>query len=75
MQQVYLDNHSSTKLDARVYEAMLPFLKDFYGNPQSLHSFGYKSYQAIENARNQLAQLINAQSEEIIFTSCGSEAN
>lgn len=75
MKFVYLDNHSGTKLDDRVFEAMLPYLKDYYGNAQSMHSFGYKSAEAITNARKQVAQLINASENEIYFTSCGSESN
>ena len=75
MKSVYLDNHSVTRIDDRVYEAMLPYLKDYYGNAQSMHSFGYKSLQAINNARRQVAQLINANDNEIVFTSCGSESN
>jgi len=75
MKQVYLDNHSGTKVDGRVYEAMLPYLKDYYGNAQSMHSFGTKSAEAIQKARQQVASLINANENEIYFTSCGSESN
>jgi cysteine desulfurase len=75
MKQIYLDNHSGTRLDERVYEAMLPYLKDYYGNAQSMHSFGNKSAEAILKARQQVAQLINANETEIYFTSCGSESN
>lgn len=75
MREVYLDNHSCTRVDDRVYKAMLPYWKEYYGNAQSMHSFGYKSLEAIQKAREQVATLINAQSNEIYFTSCGSEAN
>lgn len=75
MKQVYLDNHSGTKLDDRVFEAMLPYLKDYYGNAQSIHSFGAKSSEAIQTARQKVADLIGADINEIYFTSCGSESN
>jgi cysteine desulfurase len=73
--EIYLDNHSGTKTDPQVLEAMLPYLKEYYGNPQSLHSLGTKSKQAIEKAREQVASLIGATPQEIYFTSCGSESN
>ncbi|MEO0160930.1 MAG: cysteine desulfurase family protein [candidate division WOR-3 bacterium] len=75
MKQVYLDNGSATRIDPRVLEAMLPFLKEEYGNAQSLHSLGQRAKDALETARISVARLINAQPEEIIFTSCGSESN
>jgi cysteine desulfurase len=75
MSEVYLDNHSGTRLDERVLEAMLPYLTEYYGNPQSLHSLGMKSEEAIMKARKDVARLIGAQSDEIYFVSCGSEAN
>ncbi len=72
---VYLDNHSSTKIDPRVLEVILPYLTDYYGNPQSIHDLGQKSKDAVEQARQQVASLINCSPQEIIFTSCGSESN
>lgn len=75
MKQIYLDNQSNTKLDDRVFDAMVPYLKENYGNPQSIYSLGQISKDAIETARNSVAKLINANPEEIIFTSCGSESN
>ncbi len=72
---VYLDNHSGRPLDERVYETMLPYLKDDYGNAQSMHSLGARAKDALEKARVQVASLIKARPEEICFTSCGSEAN
>ncbi len=75
MKQVYLDNGSATKIDNRVLDAMLPFLQEEYGNAQSMHSLGQRAKDALENARFNVAQLINAQPNEIIFTSCGSESN
>ncbi len=75
MKSVYLDNSSATKMDERVFNAIIPFLKDDYGNAQSLHSLGQKAKDALEKARSQVADLINARPEEIYFTSCGSESN
>jgi cysteine desulfurase len=75
MRHIYLDNHSGTKLDPRAYDEMLPYLTEYYGNAQSMHSFGYKSAQVIQKAREQVAQLIDANENEIYFTSCGSESN
>ncbi|MCS7258036.1 MAG: cysteine desulfurase, partial [candidate division WOR-3 bacterium] len=75
MRTVYLDNHSATKLDKRVFEAMIPYLTEYYGNPQSLHKLGQISLKAIEEARQEVAGLLGAQSNEIYFTSCGTEAN
>lgn len=75
MREVYLDNAASTKIDDRVLKAMLPFLKEDYGNPTSLHSKGEKAKTAIEEARVNVATMIGAKPKEIIFTSSGSEAN
>jgi cysteine desulfurase len=75
MKRIYLDHIASTPLHPEVTEAMLPFLKEKYGNPQSLHSIGQQALEAIEEAREKVAQLINAESSEIFFTSSGSEAN
>lgn len=73
--EVYLDNHSATKIAPEVLEEMLPYLKENYGNAQSLHKLGQNAKDAIEQARQQVSQLINCKAEEIIFTSCGSESN
>ncbi len=75
MKRIYMDNQSNTKLDERVFESMKPFFIDYYGNPQSIYSFGSFSKDALEAARRQVADLINAFAEEIIFTSCGTESN
>jgi cysteine desulfurase len=75
MQPVYFDHIAATPLYPEVVEAMLPFLKEHYGNPSSLHSLGKVAKQAIEQAREQVAGLIQADSEEIYFTASGSEAN
>ena len=71
----YLDNVATTPVDPRVIEAMLPCFRDTFGNPVSIHQWGEQSSNAIETAREQIATLINSQPEEIIFTSCGTEAN
>ncbi len=76
MKPIYLDNIAGTKPDYRVVEAMMPFLTEDYGNPSAhFYPLGRKSYLAISNARKQVADLINADEENIIFTSCGTESN
>jgi len=72
---IYLDNAASTVVSEQVVKAMLPFFNEQYGNPSSIHSLGRLSYKAIQNARKQIANLINAQPEEIILTSGGTESN
>ena len=75
MRKVYLDHVATTPVSHEVLEAMLPYLKDAYGNPQSLHGWGDEAREAIEDARGRVAALIGAQPGEIIFTSSGTEAN
>ncbi len=75
MKRVYLDHIAATPVDPQVVEAMMPFLRDKFGNPQSLHSAGQEALEAIEEARARVGELIGALSEEIFFTSSGSEAN
>lgn len=72
---IYLDNNATTRPDPRVVEAMLPFLRDQYGNPSSLHRFGGAAAAAIEAARGRIAQAVGARESEIIFTSGGTEAD
>ncbi|MDM7267224.1 MAG: cysteine desulfurase family protein [Aquificaceae bacterium] len=73
---VYLDHIATTPVAQEVIDAMLPYFREYFGNPTSLHSFGQVAKKAINNAREKLASLINASSpEEIIFTSGGIEAN
>lgn len=74
MERVYLDYASTTPVDERVVEAMLPYFTEKYGNPTSFYSFGQEAKQAVEEARAKVAELINASPEEIIFTSGGTEA-
>ena len=75
MSAIYLDYGSTTPLDPRVLDAMLPYLKENFGNPLSLHQFGDKPREAMEKAREQVAALIGARAQEIYFTATGSEAN
>jgi len=73
--RVFLDNQSTTPLDARVFQKMIPYFTTFYGNPHSNHSFGKETSLAIEEARSHIATLINAQPKDIIFTSGATESN
>jgi cysteine desulfurase len=74
MDVIYLDNNATTKPDPQVVEAMLPYLTEWYGNPSSVHRFGQRSRQGIDEARGQVAQLINCAESELLFTGGGSEA-
>ncbi|MFC1981382.1 cysteine desulfurase family protein [Chloroflexota bacterium] len=73
--KVYLDNIATTPVDSRVVEAMSPFFHEIFGNPVSIHQWGEQVDDAVETARAQVAGLLNAEAEEIIFTSGGTEAN
>lgn len=73
--KIYLDNNATTKCDDEVLEAMLPYLKDSYGNPSSMYSFSKEIKEKIAEARKNIAELLNAKENEIIFTSCASESN
>jgi len=75
MRRVYLDNAATTPLLPEVWEAMMPYLGDIFGNPSSLHDWGDGAREAIDRARSQVAQLINANPDEIIFTGSGTESN
>ncbi len=75
MKKAYLDNAATTSILPEVLEAMLPYLGDAYGNPQSLHDWGDEAREAVEDARGKVAALIGAQPAEIIFTGSGTEAN
>lgn len=75
MRKIYLDHIATTPLHPLALEAMLPFLKENFGNPQSPHSAGQEAAAAIDKARDQVAQLINAHPSEIFFTASGSESN
>ena len=75
MKTVYLDHAATTPLDDRVLEAMLPYLKNNYGNANSPHHLGQKSKVVVEDAREKVAALIGADPSEIIFTSGGTESD
>ncbi len=75
MRKVYLDHSATTPIDPEVFNEMLPFLKEHFGNPSSLHSWGRKARKAVEGARESVAKLISADPSEVIFTGGGSESN
>ncbi|MEW6334938.1 MAG: cysteine desulfurase NifS [Thermodesulfobacteriota bacterium] len=75
MKIVYLDNNATTQVAPAVLEAMLPYFHDLYGNPSSMHSFGGQVAGKLRDAREQVAALIGASPDEIIFTSCGTESD
>lgn len=75
MKMIYLDNNATTRVAPEVVDAMLPYLKDFYGNPSSMYEFARKAETEIERARTALAALLGADPREIIFTSCGTESD
>jgi len=72
---IYLDNAASTQIHEDVLNSMLPYLKEQYGNPSSMHRYGRLAHKAIEKARKQIASLINAEPSEILLTSGGTESN
>ncbi len=72
---IYLDNAASTQVHEKVIEKMIPFFREQYGNPSSIHSHGRLASTSIQNARKQIASLINADSKEILLTSGGTESN
>lgn len=72
--KVYLDNAATTAIDSEVFEAMLPYMKEHFGNPSSIHSFGRKTRAGIESARKSIAKHLNVSPSEIFFTSGGTEA-
>jgi cysteine desulfurase len=72
---IYLDNAATTQIHEDVLVAMLPYLKEQYGNPSSLHRYGRVAHKAVEKARKQIATLINAEPSEILLTSGGTESN
>ncbi len=75
MKPVYMDNNATTQVAPEVLEAMLPYFHELYGNPSSMHSFGGQVMKQIRKAREQVAALLGASPDEIIFTSCGSESD
>src|SRR6516162_886870 len=75
MNPIYLDYNATTPLDPAVVEAMLPYLREHYGNPSSTHALGKRAHEAVEAARRQVAELLGADPDEIVFTGGGTEAS
>ena len=75
MKPIYLDYNATTPVDSEVAAAMQPFLEEHFGNPSSTHWYGIQTKKAVEQARQQIAELLGCHSDEIIFTSGGSESN
>ena len=75
MNTIYFDNNATTRVAPEVLDEMLPYLEGFYGNPSSMHTFGGQLHRKVEEARSRVAQLVGAEPEEIIFTSCGTESD
>jgi len=75
MRNVYLDNNATTGLDLRVLEAMTPYFVETFGNASSIHTYGQRARAAVEDARRQVADLLGAQPQEIVFTSGGTESD
>ncbi|HZI49758.1 MAG TPA: aminotransferase class V-fold PLP-dependent enzyme, partial [Pyrinomonadaceae bacterium] len=75
MRKVYLDHCATSPLEPRVLAAMMPYLTETYGNASSIHSFGQQARSAVDKARRQVASLIGASANEVVFTSGGTEAN
>jgi cysteine desulfurase len=73
--RVYLDHNATTPVDPRVVDAMLPFLREEYGNPSSLHWFGQRARAAVEEARAAVAALVGAEPADVVFTASGSESD
>jgi len=75
MRRIYFDNAATTQVDPEVVKAIIPYMEDKYGNASSIHSFGREAYEGVEKARKQVAELINASTKEILFTSGGTESD
>ena len=75
MKNIYLDNAATTRLDEEVFEEMMPYLKENYGNASSIYKLGRDSRKAVENAREEIASILNCSANEIYFTAGGSESD
>ncbi len=75
MKEIYLDNAATTRTREEVVDEMKPYFREIYGNPSSSNNIGRKAKEAVENARERIANIINCQASEIIFTSSGTESN
>ena len=75
MKTIYVDNNATSQVDEAVLQEMLPFFRESYGNPSSMHTFGGNVAAHVTKARERVAALINAEPEEIVFTSCGTESD
>jgi cysteine desulfurase len=75
MKKIYMDNAATTPVDNAVLDAMLPYFSEKYGNASSLHSFGREAHEALDIARQNVATLLGAQEQEIIFTAGGTESD
>lgn len=75
MKTIYFDNNATTCVAPEVLDAMMPYFKDLYGNPSSMHFFGGQVGKAVEKAREEVASFLNCEPDEVIFTSCASESD
>ncbi len=75
MKPIYMDNNATTQVAPDVVEEMLPYFSNFYGNPSSMHTFGGNVGKKVKEARAKVADLVSAEPEEIVFTSCGTESD
>jgi cysteine desulfurase len=75
MESIYLDYNATTPIDPLVADTMRPFLQDIFGNPSSIHAEGVRAKEAVETARKQVAAMLNCHTDEIVFTSGGTESN
>ena len=75
MINVFMDHSSTSKVDDKVLDAMLPYFSKYYGNPSSIHLFGREAYDAVDLSRRKVADMLNAKEDEIIFTAGGTESD
>ncbi len=75
MKRIYLDHNATTPIHPEVVEAILPYYKALFGNASSVHSFGQEARKAVDQAREEVAQVLGCEAREIIFTSGGTEAD